>query len=101
MKQGHEWSQRQDELVAKLEARAASCPGLYPFRAADDFLRVAKDHAGQDKEQICRILEAMWQRPEEAVQLNAQSLIGRGQGLKQEEKGEDVRAVKATKGRRN
>ena len=100
MKRGHEWSQRQDELLAKLEARAASCPGLYPLRAAGDFLRVAKDHAGQNKEQICRILEAMWQRPEEAVQLNAQSLIGRGQGLKQEERAEDV-AVKSAKGFRS
>jgi hypothetical protein len=39
------------------------------------------DHAGGEDEAICRVLEAMWQRPDEAVQLNAQSLIGRGQGL--------------------
>jgi hypothetical protein len=42
---------------------------------------VAVDHAGGEDEAICRVLEAMWQRPDEAVQLNAQSLIGRGQGL--------------------
>jgi hypothetical protein len=77
------WSRRRDELLAKLAARAASCPGLYPFREAADFLRVAQDQAGQKAETVCQFLEAMWQRPEEAVQLNAQSLIQRGKGLKQ------------------
>jgi hypothetical protein len=78
------WGRRRDELLAKLAARAASCPGLYPFREAADFLRVAQDQAGQKAETVCQFLEAMWQRPEEAVQLNAQSLIQRGKGLKQE-----------------
>jgi len=85
MEKGNEWSRRRDELLAKLEARAESCPGLYPFRTGADFLRVAQDHAGQKAEEVCRILEAMWQRPEEAVQLNAQSLIQRGGGFKKAE----------------
>jgi hypothetical protein len=76
------WIARRDELVAKLVQRAASCPGLYPFREAADFLRVAQDQAGDEVESVCRLLEAMWQRPEEAVQLNAQSLIRRGGGFK-------------------
>ena len=78
------WRGRQDELLAKLAARAESCPGLYPFREAADFLRVAEDHAGPEAEEICRVLEVLWQKPEEAVQLNAQSLIRRGEGLKHE-----------------
>lgn len=76
------WAQRRDELLAKLAARAEACPGLYPLHKAEDFLRVAEDHTKEGIEGICRVLEAMWQRPEEAVQLNAQSLIRRGQGLK-------------------
>ena len=90
------WVARRDELVAKLAQRAASCPGLYPFREAADFLRVAQDQAGAEAESVCRFLEAMWQRPEEAVQLNAQSLIRNGKGWKQTEVGEPPkrRAVK-------
>jgi len=84
MKSEAVWGRRRDELLAKLVARAASCPGLYPFREAADFLRVAQDRAGQKAEAVCQFLEAMWLRPEEAVQLNAQSLIQRGKGLKQE-----------------
>ena len=84
MESVREWGQRRDELLAKLEARAGSCPGLYPFRAAEDFLRVAQDLAGTGAEEVCRVLEIMWQRPEEAVQFNAQSLIQRGGGLKRE-----------------
>lgn len=80
MESGHSWPQRRDELAAKLAQRAASCPGLYPFREAADFLRVAQDQAGDQAEEVCRVLEAMWQRPDEAVQLNAQSLIQRGKG---------------------
>ena len=76
------WTRRRDELLAKLAARAEACPGLYPLRKAEDFLRVAQDHTKEGVEDLCRVLEAMWQRPEEAVQLNAQSLIRRGQGLK-------------------
>ncbi len=76
------WVRRRDELLAKLAARAASCPGLYPFREMADFLRVAQDQAGEKAESVCHFLEVMWRRPEEAVQLNAQSLIRRGQGLK-------------------
>ena len=79
------WIARRDELVAKLAHRAASCPGLYPFREAADFLRVAQDQAGDEAESVCQLLEAMWQRPEEAVQLNAQSLIRRGGGFKKAE----------------
>jgi hypothetical protein len=79
------WVARRDELVAKLAQRAASCPGLYPFQEAADFLRVAQDQAGDKVESVCRFLEAMWQRPEEAVQLNAQSLIRRGGGFKKAE----------------
>lgn len=76
------WGRRRDELLTQLALRARHCPGLYPFQEAKDFLRVAQDHAGKVPEDLCRILEVMWQRPEEAVQLNAQSLIRRGQGLK-------------------
>ena len=87
MENGRTWSQRRDELLAKLEVRAKSCPGLYPFREAADFLRVAEDHAGPEAEEICRVLEVMWQKPEGAVQLNAQSLIRRGEGLQKAESG--------------
>lgn len=85
MKHGSTWAQRRDELLAKLAARAEACPGLYPLRRAEDFLRVAQDHAKEGMEDLCRVLEAMWQRPEEAVQLNAQSLIRRGGGFKKTE----------------
>ena len=82
MKNATDWFRRQEELLAKLAARAGSCPGLYPFRDTADFLRVAEDHAGPKPEAVCRVLEIMWQMPEEAVQLNAQSLIRRGRGFK-------------------
>ena len=85
------WVARRDELVAKLAQRAASCPGLYPFREAADFLRVAQDQAGDEAESVCQLLEAMWQRPEEAVQLNAQSLIRNGKGWKKTETGEPLK----------
>jgi hypothetical protein len=58
------WVARRDELAAKLAQRSASCPGLYPFREAADFLRVAQDQAGDEAESVCQLLEAMWQRPE-------------------------------------
>lgn len=74
------WARRRDELLAQLAARAASCPGLYPFRSPEEFLRVAQDHSRGEVETVCAILEKMWHRPEEAVQLNAQSLIQRGKG---------------------
>ena len=90
MEHGSAWAQRRDELLTKLAARAQACPGLYPLRKAEDFLRVAQDHAQDGMEDLCRVLEAMWQRPEEAVQLNAQSLIRRGQGLKHKAKEGDV-----------
>lgn len=80
-------SPRQVELLAKLESRSKECPGLYPFKMGEDFRRVAVDHAGGEDEAVCRVLEAMWHRPDEAVQLNAQSLIGRGQGLADREGG--------------
>ena len=82
MENGTDWLQRQEELLEKLVARAVRCPGLYPFREAADFLRVATDHAGLRPVEVCRILETLWQHPEEAVQLNAQSLIQRGKGWK-------------------
>ena len=87
MKDIHTPSSRQRELLAKLELRSKECPGLYPLKTGEDFRRVAVDHAGGEDEAICRVLEAMWQRPDEAVQLNAQSLIGRGQGLADREVG--------------
>ena len=86
-------SSRQMELLAKLEARAKECPGLYPLKTAEDFRRVAVDHAGVADEEVCRVLEGMWRRPDEAVQLNAQSLIGRGHGLEDQK-------VEAQKNRR-
>ena len=75
-------SVRRMELLAKLVARAKECPGLYPIREEADFLRLAMDHAGQGEEEICLVLESVWRRPDEAVQLNAQSLIRRGLGLR-------------------
>jgi len=78
-------SSRQMELLAKLEARAKECPGLYPLKTAGDFRRVAVDHVGGEDDEVCRVLEGMWRRPDEAVQLNAQSLIGRGHGLADQE----------------
>lgn len=74
-------SVRRMELLAKLVARAKECPGLYPIREEADFLRLAMDHAGQGEEGICLVLESVWRRPDEAVQLNAQSLIRRGLGF--------------------
>ena len=74
-------SVRRMELLAKLVARAKECPGLYPFCEEEDFLRVAVDHGGQGEEGICFVLESVWRRPDEAVQLNAQSLIRRGLGF--------------------
>jgi len=75
------WSRRM-ELLAKLVARAKECPGLYPIYEEADFLRLAMDRAGQGEEEICLVLESVWRRPDEAVQLNAQSLIRRGLGLR-------------------
>ena len=75
-------SVRRMELLAKLVARAKECPGLYPFREEEDFLRVAMDHGGQGEEGLCFVLESVWRRPDEAVQLNAQSLIRRGLGFR-------------------
>ena len=80
-------SVRRMELLAKLVARAKECPGLYPIREEADFLRLAMDHAGQGEEEICLVLESVWRRPDEAVQLNAQSLIRRGLGLRAPEEG--------------
>ena len=70
--------------MAKLEARAKECPGLYPIQLGKDFRRVAVDLVGQKDEAICGVLEVMWHRPDETVQMNAQSLIGRGHGLAEE-----------------
>jgi hypothetical protein len=81
-------SSRQMELLAKLEARAKECPGLYPLKTAEDFRRVAVDHVGVSDEEVCRVLEGMWRRPDDAIQLNAQSLIGRGHGLADQEEKE-------------
>ena len=94
------WGRRRDELLAKLAARAAGCPGLYPFREAADFLRVAQDQAGQEAEAVCQFLEAMWQRPEEAVQFNAQSLIRRGKGLNQkaDDNGVGIKGIQGFRG---
>jgi hypothetical protein len=80
-------SVRRMELLAKLVARAKECPGLYPIREEADFLRLAMDHAGRGEEGICLVLESVWRRPDEAVQLNAQSLIRRGLGLRAPEEG--------------
>jgi hypothetical protein len=80
-------SGRRTELLAKLVARAKECPGLYPIREEADFMRLAMDHAGQGEEGICLVLESVWRRPDEAVQLNAQSLIRRGLGLRAPEEG--------------
>lgn len=71
---------RKEELLAKLVERAAACPGLYPVHTRDDFLRLALDHGKGGVESLCQVLEGMWHRPDEALQMNAQSLIHRGQG---------------------
>ena len=94
------WLCRQEELLAKLVARAGRCPGLYPFREAGDFLRVAQDHGGKEPSEVCRVLEILWQSPDEATQLNAQSLIRRGQGFQEEATAEksDKRGAKGSKG---
>ena len=93
-----DWLRRQEELLAKLAARAATCPGLYPIREAAEFLRVAMDHAGQEPEAVCKILEILWQRPEEAFQFNAQSLIRRGRGLGQVDSGKGTPQTSGVKG---
>ena len=101
MESATNWLHRQEELLAKLSARAGSCPGLYPFRDSADFLRVAQDHAGQGPEAVCKILEILWQRPEEAVQINAQSLIRRGHGLGKVESGkkkDEITGVRGVRG---
>jgi len=81
-----EHARRKEELLAKLEERARACPGLYPVRTRDDFLRLAIDHAKGTDEAVCQILEEIWRRPDEAVQINAQSLIRRGKGWGKEQK---------------
>ena len=55
-----EHARRKEELLAKLEERAVSCPGLYPVRSREDFLRIAIDHAKGSDEAVCRILEEIW-----------------------------------------
>lgn len=81
-----EHARRKEELLAKLEKRAGSCPGLYPVRSREDFLRIAIDHAKGSDEAVCRILEEIWRRPDETLQINAQSLIQRGMGWREEKK---------------
>ena len=92
MEDGSDWLHRQEELVTKLVERAARCPGLYPFREAADFIRVAQDHAGSEPTEVCRILEILWRHPERALQLNAQSLIQRGKGWKG--RGDEIQRLK-------
>jgi len=84
--QNPEAAGRKAELLAKLEARAVACPGLYPVRTRGDFLRLAMDHSKGDEEVVCQILEELWRRPDEALQINAQSLIQRGMGWGNEKK---------------
>jgi len=81
-----EHAQRKEELLAKLEERAMACPGLYPVQTREDFLRLAIDHAKGGDELVCQILEEIWRRPDEALQINAQSLIRRGMGWGNEKK---------------
>lgn len=91
-KVGANHSRRKEELLAKLEKRSISCPGLYPVRTQEDFLRLARDHAQGGDESVCQVLEEIWRRPDEAVQINAQSLIRRGMGWRDEEKGKSSEA---------
>jgi hypothetical protein len=88
------WIRRLEELLSKLSARAASCPGLYPIRARGDFVRIVADHldealAGDAEpawdalpqgrlEEFCHWLEKVFHQPELSHQLHAQSLIRRG-----------------------
>jgi len=44
------------------------------------------DHSKGDEEVVCQILEELWRRPDEALQINAQSLIQRGMGWGNEKK---------------
>lgn len=79
---------RKEELLVKLEERARACPGLYPVRTREEFLRLAMDQAGEGDAWICQILEGMWRRPDEVLQIHAQSLIQRGLGWGNEKVGD-------------
>lgn len=91
-KKDAEHARRKDELLEKLEERAVSCPGLYPVRTRAEFLRLAIDHAKGNDEAVCQILEEIWRRPDEALQMNAQSLIRRGMGWGEEKKKKSSKA---------
>ena len=83
---GNGQARRKEELLAKLVERARTCPGLYPVKSREEFLRLAVDLGTGGEESLCRILEGMWQRPDEALQINAQSLIRRGKGWAEKKK---------------
>ena len=67
--------------------RARTCPGLYPVKSREEFLRLALDLGTGGEDSLCRVLEGMWHRPDEALQMNAQSLIRRGKGWDAEKAG--------------
>lgn len=88
------WIRRLEELLAKLHARAESCPGLYPIRGRGEFVRIVADHLDEvfpadgepawgelplgRLEEFCHWLEKVFHQPEISHQLHAQSLIRRG-----------------------
>lgn len=83
------------ELTHKLEVRANVCRGLYPVFKAADFLRISLDRLPLPDllkeedvvtletgklEELCSWLETMLHHPETSLQMNALSLIRRGEG---------------------
>jgi hypothetical protein len=57
---------RVDELSRKLTRRARQCPGLYPVATQDEFLALARWHAGtQEPVAVAAALEQLWLFPAE------------------------------------
>lgn len=75
------WTERVNQLLSQLEERARQCPGLYPVKTAGDFLRMVRDcmEKVDSPEETALWLEQLWHNPELSYQLNAQSLIRRGE----------------------
>lgn len=86
------FQKRAFELSQKLESRAHACPGLYPVRKREDFLRIATDRLPAERHsaalddfsrdelvELCVWLEKMLHHPETSVQINALSRIRRGE----------------------
>jgi len=60
-------ARRIQHLLTQLTTRAVRCPGLTPLREADDFLALARWHAGTREDgPVATALECLWRHPEEA-----------------------------------